>query len=304
MRLIVSTLILIALCSCRGDYFPNSKHITNYTPKVAVNSIICPDSTIKIDIRWSKKVGDASPFKAIDGAHVTLTEDGRTIISEATIGGVVEKEIYPSVGKLYQLTVAVEGQPEISAATTIPEHSDMQFTSRCKDGGRYGGGYILIDVNKLTPAANIRGLWIEKHPSESQSDHYNSFYSNNPFIDQVNSIRDMMDVSLRESNLSFYNFVRIPRNSFSLIAPFTFSTFVGSFGNDDDKLTHIYVTLTTPSDDYDKFYRSAYKQLAADPAYSPFVDIGTSVYTNIRNGLGIFAGCNKRALKIEIDNPL
>lgn len=306
MRLIISILILITLCSCRGEYFPNSKYTTSYTPKVAVNSIICPDSTIKIDVRWSKKVGDASPFKAVDGARVTLKEDGQTIISETTVDGMVEKEIYPSAGKLYQLTVVVEGQPEISATTTIPEQSDIQFTTRCKVGGSYsmGGGYILVDVNKVIPAPGVRGLWIEKHPSEYKTDIYKSFYSNNPFIDQVNAEREMQDVSYRESNTYFSDFIRIPKNSFSLIAPFTFSTCTMTFGNEQYKLTHIYLTLNTPSDDYDKFYRSAYKQLSADPAYSPFVEIGTSVYTNIKNGLGIFAGCNKRAIKVEIDNPL
>lgn len=328
MRQTLLLLLITIITSCSGIYTPDQKFMDNYTPKVVVRGILCPDSIVKIELRWSKKLGDlAETYAPVNGAQIVITEDGQPFFSGVTVDGVVQKEIYPKVGKQYNLFVQVEGQNEITASTTIPENSDLQYTTRCKDkseGMSYSRGYILMDISQIYPAKNIRSIWFRtKEIYELSDGKFNSeLFTNNPFVDQINCESDTRDVQYRESNKNFSpGFVRVPRSSFGLLTPFTLAVEVWwdsdiwvPDGSEDEwgrpggeyipnPMTHIALVAITPSDDYDKFCRSAYKQLASMANVSPFLNDIVSVYANVKNGLGIFAGYNQNAVKVAIDNP-
>ncbi len=67
------------------------------------------------------------------------------------------------------------------------------------------------------------------------------------------------------------------------------------------QLSHVSVEVITPSDDYDRYTKSLYKytELSFDPDFPMFSDV-VYVHTNIKNGLGVFAGYNSTHLNIPI----
>ncbi len=147
------------------------------------------------------------------------------------------------------------------------------------------------------------------------------FYATNYFCDQVNSNGD--DGSdgnniMARGSIDFYEqFIRIPQESVVNALPLNFSIRahidrtsysssvnsegVTSFFPNSSPLSEVHLLLIAPSDDYDKYYRSLYKQITAiDGIFHTNIPLST----NINNGLGIFAGYSTTTYKHKIEEEI
>jgi hypothetical protein len=266
---------------------------------------------------------NTTPIEYIDGALVQIEEDGVLIVSGTTVNGTLSSNIYPAVGKSYHLSVKVEGETEIIATTSIPPPADISCSIREKLRyftyyDIYQLEYIAADVSDITLPPEIPSAWITGYVKYENGSIYRSgfgdLYSNSPYLDQVNAVGDNNDVLQRESNVAYERgFIRIQRQALSLALPFTFSMqvfpriSVSVFDEHDEYIDsetfyaeQFLLHLISPSNEYDRYKRSAIKQ---DLVYgSLFTGDPVSVYSNIHNGIGIFAGYNTTVVATPIIN--
>ena len=195
--------------------------------------------------------------------------------------------------------------------------------------------YTAVDVSSITLPPGLPAVWISGHMKYDDgtidqgnygsiyNGHDKELYSNCPYLDQVNTSKDATDVSLRESNTIFERgFIRIECSALSLAIPFTFSVSANwasiSYkpvwdGNEwDGSVTEVIggpfaeqfmVRLRAPSVEYDQYRRSAMKQDLTYGVSPLFVYDPVHIFSNIRNGMGIFAGYNTSEISVTINNP-
>lgn len=107
----------------------------------------------------------------------------------------------------------------------------------------------------------------------------------------MNGANDADEADEKGSTIIFDEFLRIPYENRTRVLPLYFSV----WGTSDDRtrIRHTF-RFITPSDAYDRYMRSRYKQqlnTTESAEENPFIEQIT-VYTNISNGLGVFAGYN------------
>ena len=335
-RLVLPILVsAFKLIGCTGIY-DFDKDV--YKRKIAVESFINPDSVIKVTVAWNRPANEDSTIEYIDGALVQIEEDGVLTVSGTTVNGTLSSNVYPAIGKSYHLSIKVEGEPEITAATSIPPPAGAYYSIREKMADRYSYyindgivetikcpacdfKYIAADIDNIALPAEVPAVWITGYVKYDDGNVAggDDLYSDSPYLDQVNSVGDNNDVLLRESNIAYERgFIRIQRPALSLAIPFTFSMAVprgsrremNSYGewitiyevDPDSSPEQFLLHLTSPSHEYDKYRRSAIKQ---DLIYgSLFSSDPVSVYSNIRNGTGIFAGYSTAVVAAPINNPV
>lgn len=110
-------------------------------------------------------------------------------------------------------------------------------------------------------------------------------------MDQVNGANDAYEADEKGSTIVFEKFLRIPCENSEQVLPLRFSV----WGSTDEwtRFRHTFRVIT-PSSAYDRYMRSRYKQQLNSEwgaEENPFIEQIT-VYSNISNGLGIFAGYN------------
>ncbi|MDR2887344.1 MAG: DUF4249 domain-containing protein [Bacteroidales bacterium] len=346
-RFLLLSVIALALFGCEGVY---NFDTDEYKRKIVVESLICPDSVIKVTVSWNRPANAeanvalraetwaSSLIEYIDGALVQVEEDGVLIVSGTTVNGVLCSDVYPSVGKSYRLSVMVNGEPELTATTSIPQPAGVSYSIREKEDvgtryyydeqGRYveyhannGLKYIAADISDIVLPGEVPAAWITGYVKYSNGyitrpGAFGDLHSSCPYLDQVNAVGDNTgDVDLKESNILYERgFIRIQRQVLSLALPFSFSMYVfylapGSINrtyngistsvtatpdSDGDLILkggiaeQYMMRITSPSSEYDKHRRSATKQDINSGSILTS-DI-VSVFSNIQNGTGIFAG--------------
>lgn len=306
MNKIYVALVVLASCilmqGCSYDFIPDGDLWLNYKPRVVVNSIICPDSTISVKLFWSKQSNSQTKgFDTVKFAHVRVNENDTPIIDTDVKGGVARSQIHPKAGARYSIHITVPDYGELTATTYIPEQPkiDAKFVKEVGDRMQYAHFIInSIELPQQSEALWIVGTFIFNDASRNTM---GPFYANNPYPDHINLELDSEDVSLKGSNVGYGEFVRTERDKVKYMFPFEFSThFFCSSDTEYDPETgeiigttekypeKMYVTALATSEDYDNYHRTAYRQKQNHEL--PSLDDTKHVYCNITNGLGIFAG--------------
>ncbi len=88
-------------------------------PRLVVNSLINPDSIVRVNVSLSGSNAQGTQF--LNDVSVQLFEDGQLvgIFSYDTLGW-YQNDFYPAIGKLYKLVVSSSTYGEVSAKTVIP----------------------------------------------------------------------------------------------------------------------------------------------------------------------------------------
>ncbi len=86
-----------------------------------VNSILNPDSTVRLTLSYTRPIDSNQAFKPIEDANISLFEDHKLwgILTHSENGN-YELNKTPSIGKTYQLEIYIPDELPISAETTIP----------------------------------------------------------------------------------------------------------------------------------------------------------------------------------------
>ena len=286
----MAALCAAVLSSCiEVDYDFKGKE---FAPRVVVNALITPQEDFSVQLFWSGTyTSEDMRFEPVSGAEIRLLENGSEVVrcSAAADGG-TNTAFRASAGRRYRLEVSVPGYGDLSAETTVPDAPKVRVAH-----AMYKGWYRHFDMDGLEMPADAKALWIrgvsrylDPYTGRGDISDIGEYYTASLFVDQLNGANDAYEADEKGSTIDFERFLRISRENCKAALPLRFSV----FGAPEENM-HTF-RIIAASDTYDRYFRSRYKQelnSAWDAEENPFVEQIT-VYSNISNGLGIFAGYN------------
>lgn len=319
-RLLIWLLTGLVCYSCEYDYYPD---LGEYTPSVVVNSFITPDSTITVSLLWSKEIGVAGDYIPVKGFSAKIYENEALIFEGSGLNDSIKTAYYPLTGARYRLEVSVPDYGVVRAETSIPKRPSALLKDMGVVGNPQGNGsyrhFLLngITANDKTRSIMVRAMGFYENNTIKKSDYY---YATNSYCDQFNAVADAFDSAIKGSSMGHSGYIRIPFSNTENVVPLNFS--IENFRSKIDErvyiglddlgfpiyetlyhlLTHINIEVIAPSDEYDKYRKSAYQQGALGNISPPIFNIIVPVASNIENGVGIFAGYSSYIYKIELQH--
>jgi hypothetical protein len=122
---IIPTVILFA-CELAVDI-----ELPKEAPRFTVNSVFNPDSLWQVSLRESENIFEYEIFDSITNANIELYEAGQKITTlKHKKGGLYEAtNLYPEIGKTYELKITSPDYPSCSAISFIPLKPILTDTS-------------------------------------------------------------------------------------------------------------------------------------------------------------------------------
>lgn len=276
--LYIAFAILISIASCTTD--ATNVEVPNTAPKISVSCFISDDiDTISADIYWSDPVFTNSSRPEFPSDMDVRISNGSTeaVLSYNLNNGRYEIPVtqFPLVaGQTYSLVVKASDGTTVNASTYIPTvppvvtSSSATITLQSQDGFE-GGNYLLTFKNTLANASEAFEYYRLSHYIRFQdvvngydySGFYGSTYINE---DALNN-----NALYSEFNVQYYDFAL-----------------------DQNQITCVTYIMNC-TEEYYRFHQTLENQSPGDPFSEP-----TLVYSNVENGLGVFAGYKK--VRVEV----
>lgn len=330
LKYIIISLLLSFLIStgCESDYDIDKYFGADFVPRVVLNSIITPDQQIFASLYWSKYYADTTDYKMVESFDVELYENDSLIDSGQYADGLIAISYSPKESKTYRFKINVPNYGEISATTTIPtpitataEYVEMLEMDSENSVNPYR--FAHFKITEMSSKEDFRAVWIMTQyaylldgPNPSiNGDRSYFLYSDSQFADKLNARRDLWCSQAKGSSVSYNQYIRISYSNFTKALPLDFS--IETTGRFEDRrskapqktdssdtnnipTTPLFTTLNvvTPSTDYDQYRESVSESYQIDP----FGSGGSYVYSNIQNGLGIFAGYSVSLYVFDYNN--
>ncbi len=315
--------VLIILSSCSFEY--ELDNVNDFKPKIIVNSLISPENAIDFNLGWSKHYAMTEYPDTVIKGNYTIIEDGIVVCD-----GIIENKGYvgtsyiPKSGSTYQLSLNIDGYGLVSATTYIPHAGNAT--------GNYDGINFLLDdnlssiyhfsINKVSYAESLKSVWfrIQGGYSSNTNDNYiypigfyEYIYSDNKYIDDFNSenaINGFDDQYIEKYRYAtcYQSLFRLPfyqiNNSLPIHMSYRMPNSIRSNFPpfDDILLKQVRIKVMYPSDEYDNYKKNFTQQINSiyNPEF-PFFSDEVHIFSNINNGLGIFAGYNVCNVDLLID---
>lgn len=272
------------------------------SPKPVLNGIINPDSTLSVHISQSKYILDKGPFEIIRGATVDVYENDRwlgELLFDSSTLFYTHEDLKPKRGMRYSIEVAKEGYENVIAETTIPvalaSISEASVDSVLTEGLKRFRFHVTIED---LPGENYYEFVLFAYLKILEYDRETQVST------QIDSI--LVQFAFYTEDLRAEDFQTSIMTSYVLSDNlFGGKTYTISFHDSratlSGNLAHDYSTfifaLRHVSKDYYLYRRSQALQSWVED--NPFAE-PVPVHTNIRNGLGIFAGYNQSTRIVRI----
>lgn len=288
-------LSLLSLTACEEDFLLIRP---DFKPSVVVNSIFKAGKPWSVGLSYSKDIlTPGSEILAITNAEVSVIEknNGREIILKHTGNGYYQSEIYPPLAdKTYELIVNVPGYQVVKAISNAPKKANVvSIITDIVDQNTTKVNFEIRD--------NINNYYIWNFISTNPKNPIDSNFTGNP-KELVSSIIKYKNISGYLNNLSSLN------ENDAAAQGGTFSSNISeTIGNgdgetetnpDENGITKRYLRLLTTSKDLYNYYKTVEKFTAADNHNSSFSQ-SPEIYSNIKNGLGIFAGYTEEFKEVK-----
>ena len=255
--------LLVSACTIDYDVDIPSSSIN----KLVLSACLETESPIICKFYTCKSNDKYDPAKEV---NVTLKEDGQIIYQGIINQGELKLDYLPKAGKKYTILAQSDGFMEISAETKIPP------LLTCKPG--FDQEKSMVTLSDFSEKHNGNSLWITASSLHEQdiTVQYQELYSYNRLIDNVN----------REEGSYVNKFVPFYEQKVS------------------EKMTGIEIDIINASNEYDQYCRTYYQALSIPSSgdLSGMFFQPSTVYSNVNNGLGIFAGRSVTKYLFSITN--
>ena len=251
-----------------------------------VNCLLINDTIQSLSLTQSVKITDPLYVKEIPDAEISLSTNGEVVgYFERKSYGTWQLKYTPVEGNVYDLLVKLADGKELKATTTMPvanrfepQIDEDRYPTR--NFIQYTEGfpcwiYILRDgdlaQDLMHPVPGPKAVMA------------NNLGTDNPLIDPFNKHQNMSDLNI-DVTMPFYDFyLRIQSlpDSIQLTVP---------FGIQAGYSYYSYIYFRTVSEEYDLYLKSSIQKMNIylDPDDPVHMFDESRVYSNIRNGVGIF----------------
>jgi hypothetical protein len=316
-------LLLIFIClsvSCTESIdLPFPEH----SPQVVLNGLLNPDSIIKIQLSWSKPLGTERKFPPIENAIIKVYENEKLIgASEHRGQGNYILSYFPKSNFTYKVEVNVPNYGLVTAQDRVPDKADIKRISYTVASVGFGQGFNLkIEIDDHPTENNY--YWLTSFRKDYKNGDYDfssrSFflkdsitytrgafllYSNDIYTDKFNATFDASS-----GYYGYRNYIRVEDAGLNgKTIPITFyqgGFFLKANGNlrQLDKNQALWIDVVSASTEYDKYFKSSFIHYLNTNAIegnspNPFAE-PIKIYTNVNNGLGIFAAYNLYRISVR-----
>ncbi len=247
----------------------------------------------------------------------------------------------PAEGCHYRVVANIDSYGEVSAETYIPKSCtvSVEITKQLLlpgyDYDNNTQAAIHIGVNNIETMDATRSLWfdikgrglklyqnfdnpdgewqevtIDRWPYINFCD--NLYVDNFNRAEEVDLTGESIYLDYRTGDPMYYGYIRLPYanikkcSSFEIAGEFIYEHVSGyeESYKVDERLTHVRLSVISPSDELDRYSKSAYQQSEGIYYFdvTPISFDEVRVFTNVKNGLGIFAGYSQTTVDAPIKN--
>lgn len=281
--------MLMALTACTEEL----EFSSSFEKKVTVNCLLGDSDVQTMTLTWNTVKG-VFKYEYVEDADAMLFLDGKEVGRFSYEGkGIWSIEHHPVAGGTYRLEISVPGEKLINATTTMPAKADVKrkrfdyksetvkyFTEESRNG------VFWVFVMKRNPLEMIDP---DKEPEILDSDILATVIgTDHRSVDNFNVSDQKIFTDFGTPGISLEHpaYLRISEPEDQ--APYPYEFFIES------ELDNSTVVFRTVSDEYDKYLKTS---LLKAMAYESEDDITSyfeenRIYSNIRNGIGIFGACS------------
>lgn len=298
-KLILGALSLVLLYACTVDY-PVDDLSDGIAKQIIVNGYLIAEQPVAIHL-YRHTGGKDGKVSGLTQAHVLLKEDGQILFDDICDDSIFTLEHQPRTGAKYEIEVAATGYETVKATTSIPHPivCEADFTAGEND---YSRSDDLVTLNKFSynSLANP-ALWIisQMISEEDEVEQYNEIYVDNVFVDKTNSFGGMGAPNEVVGGMYHEGYLRVKSKYVQHLTELIFTPTHAIYWGDEGMSSpqnRIRVELVAAGPEFDKYNKSLYEQksmIVYDEDISSIFYQPKSVYSNIENCAGIFAGISK-----------
>lgn len=268
-------------------------------PRLVLNSFFNPDSTLSISLFQSMGILETGDFKAIDGAVVSVFDKDGAQITQLTDNGEGKYSslFVPQAGEEYRIEASKNGFSTIESSDMIPLDSariisiDLTLTESGFEGGGSGEYDIEFTIKDFAGSDFYEVQVFERSVYEFDGVRYENF--GNRFLDSEDPVFDEFNSSglglLFGDALFDEGELKISVSAFL------------NLGNNCEEAPECiseesFLIVRKVSESYFNYNRTL--RLQQDLEGNPFAE-PVSVFNNIKNGFGIFAGYRNSTFLLE-----
>lgn len=304
-RLIWGVLSILLLNGCAVDYAINDLSSGN-AKQIIVNGYLVAEQPITIHLYHNEGVKDGI-VKGLTQSHLLLKENGQVLFDGICNDSLFTLDHHAKVGAEYEIEVSATGYETVTATTTIPYPIVCKAEFNAGDDDYSMRDDLVILSNFSYNSFANPSLWIISHriSEEDEVEQYNEIYADNVFVDKTNSFGGMGAPNDVVGGIYHEGYLRVKSKYVQHITDIVFTpTHVSYWGVEgmSSPQNRIRVELIAASPEFDKYNKSLYQQksmIVYDEDISSIFYQPKSVYSNIENGNGIFAGISKTSFVFD-----
>lgn len=284
-------LVLVLLTSCLREVDLEVEQIPHL---LVVNCFFTEGEAFRVNVSRLAAYTDLTN-RSIADARVTITSNGKytgTLIHTGK-GNYTNPSVVPEPGKLYQLTVEAEGYPMATAQDSLPLPVFVDSVIFTPKAGKFDDG---IDYNQYSvwfrdiPGKTWYTIQVMNADSSDGEWSYGGFeiFSTDPVISAEGMSGEDLKRWFAFSDTLFSNQL------------YGLKINLGDSYSQTDKARILLVSGTFP---YYQFLKRLLKHepYSSEDPFKPYNPV--PLYSNIKNGLGIFAGFRCQPYDLDIQNP-
>jgi hypothetical protein len=268
-------------------FFSCVKEVTldfrDYQPHLVVNSLLVPDSAMKVNISKSVRSDKEEVFPPVNDTHVEIT-DGKTVFELVNMGnGIYTAPVQPVSGKNYLLKVIAGDGKTMTASSKIPFSPDIHLTPIVEDN------YVQVAIIDNPAEKNFYWVGMRNYYVSDKKFMYESYIESNFLLfDDFNRTRSE-DRFMRKT-YSYHFYARLTDLSFNgKQADFRIPVFWMKREENPHDNYRQYLYIINADQHLDQYMKAALVQYELGVIGDmPVFHTPINMYSNISNGQGIF----------------
>jgi len=298
-KLILGTLSMMFLFSCSVDYAVED-FSSGDAKQIILNGYLIAEQPVSIHLYHHGGDKDGK-VEGLTQSHLLLKEDGQVLFDGICSDSLFILDHNPKAGAKYDIEVSATGYETVKATTAIP-HPIV-----CKADFNAGDDDIsmrddLVTLSRFSYNSFANpALWItsQRISEEDEVVQYNEIYVDNVFVDKTNSVGGVGAPNDVVGGMYHEGYLRVKSKYVKHLTDIVFTPTHVRYEDDEGMSSaqnRIRVELIAASPEFDKYNKSLYEQksmIVYDEDISSIFYQPKSVYSNVENGTGIFAGVSK-----------
>ena len=304
-KLILGALSMVFLYACSVDYAVEDLS-SGIAKQIIVNGYLVAEQPVTIHLYHHGGEKDGK-VEGLTQSHLLLKEDGLVLFDGICIDSLFTLDHHIKAGAKYEIEVSATGYETVKATTAIP-HQIV-----CKADFNAGDDDIsmrddLVTLSRFSYNSFANpALWItsQRISEEDEVVQYNEIYVDNVFVDKTNSFGGMGAPNDVVGGMYHEGYLRVKSKYVKHLTDIVFTPTHVRYEDDEGMSSaqnRIRVELIAASPEFDKYNKSLYEQksmIVYDEDISSIFYQPKSVYSNIENGSGIFAGISKTSFVFD-----